>query len=582
MVHVTKPLPATVLSQVWRQAPALLVFSFLVNLLLLVSAIYMLQVYDRVLSSSSLNTLIWLTVAALAAMAVYGLLEQARRLMLGRIGSWLESELSVPVIRRTMEARLAGTWTDASLRDVGDLRAFIGGEAILAFLDAPWSPIFLALLWFLHPALGALATTGAVALFLAALVNDLLTRTRQQRSGALLRAGQASVAHYVENAEMISALGMTQAVLDRWQERQREAGAEQQGSSETTAGIGNCSRALRLALQIMVLGLGAYYVLQGQLTAGGMIAGSIILGRALAPVERSIAAWRGLVAAIAARRNLDRLFGPAAIASEPFPLPRPEGHLEVQGLHYLAPQSQHPILRNITFALAPGQVCAVVGASGAGKSTLCRLIVGAWKASHGHVRLDGAEVSAWNSEDLGQYVGYLPQQVALLPGSVAENIGRMRKVDSAEVIAAARLAGVHDMILRLPDGYETDVGVHGDRISTGQRQRLGLARALLGNPSLIVLDEPNANLDSAGDQALLRVLLTLKEQRRTIVLVTHQQRMLQVCDMVLVLADGGAASFGAREDALNAVAASAQRAGDAAMRAAGDAHVARPKLVKAE
>jgi PrtD family type I secretion system ABC transporter len=582
MVRITRPLPATVLSLAWRQAPALLLFSFLVNLLLLVSAIYMLQVYDRVLSSSSLNTLIWLTAAALTAMAVYGLLEQARRLMLGRIGYWLETELSAHVIRRTMEARLAGTRTDAGLRDVGDLRAFIGGEAILAFLDAPWSPVFLALLWFLHPALGALATTGAVVLFLAALANDLLTRTRQQRSTAILRASQASVAHYVENAEMISALGMTQAVLGRWQERQREAGAELQGSSETSARVGNFSRALRLALQIMILGLGAYYVLQGQLTAGGMIAGSIILGRALAPVERSITAWRGLVAAVAARRNLDRLFGPAAIAREPFALPRPEGRLAVQSLHYLAPQSQHPILKNITFALEPGQICAVVGASGAGKSTLCRLIVGAWKPSHGHVRLDGAEVSTWNPEDLGQYVGYLPQQVALLPGSVAENIGRMRKVDSADVIAAARLAGVHDMILHLPDGYETDVGVHGDRISTGQRQRLGLARALFGNPSLIVLDEPNANLDSAGDQALLRALLTLKEQRRTIVLVTHQQRMLQTCDMVLVLVEGGVASFGARDDALNALAAGAQRTGDAAVRAAADAHTLRPKLVKAE
>src|SRR5262249_50286298 len=260
MVHIRKPLPATVLSHIWRQAPALLVFSFLVNLLLLVSAIYMLQVYDRVLSSSSLNTLIWLTVTALAAMAVYGLLEQARRLMLSRIGCWLETELSTPLIRRSMEARLAGTRADASLRDVADLRAFIGGEAILAFLDAPWTPIFLALLWFLHPALGAVASAGALVLFLAALANDLLTRTRQQRSAAILRASHASVTHYVENAEMISALGMTQVVLDRWQERQREAGTEQQRSSETTAGIGNCSRALRLALQIVVLGLGAYYV----------------------------------------------------------------------------------------------------------------------------------------------------------------------------------------------------------------------------------------------------------------------------------------------------------------------------------
>jgi PrtD family type I secretion system ABC transporter len=580
-MHITRPLSATVLSLVWRQAPALTVFSFLVNLLLLVSAIYMLQVYDRVLSSSSLDTLMWLTMAALVAMAVYGLLEHARRLVLGRIGCWLDSELSAPVIRRAMQARLAGTKTDAGLRDVADLRAFIGGEPILAFLDAPWSPVFIALLWFLHPALGALATIGAAVLFLAALANDLLTRTRQQRSATVLRASQASVMHYVENAETISALGMTGAVLGLWQERQREAGAEQQSIAETTAGISNFSRALRLALQIMILGLGAYYVLQGQLTSGGMIAGSIILGRALAPVERSIAAWRGLVAAAAARRNLDRLFGPAEIVRESFPLPRPEGKLAIQGLHYLAPQSQHPILKNITLALEPGQICAIVGPSGAGKSTLCRLIVGAWKPSYGHVRLDGAEVSAWDPEDLGSYTGYLPQQVALFPGSVAENIARLRKVAGADVIAAAKLAGVHEMILRLPDGYETDIGVHGDRISSGQRQRIGLARALLCDPSLIVLDEPNANLDSAGDQALLRALQTLKEQRRTIVLVTHQQRMLQVCDMALVLMDGSVAAFGAREEALKSLAGSVRRAGDVAEQAADKGRAVRPQLVKA-
>ncbi|TXL73752.1 type I secretion system permease/ATPase [Vineibacter terrae] len=581
-MHIAKPLPAAAASLIWRQAPALVVFSFLVNLLLLVSAIYMLQVYDRVLSSGSLDTLVWLTAAALAAMVVYGLLEHVRRLMLGRIGYWLETELSGPVIRRTMQARLAGTKTDASLRDVGDLRAFMAGEPILAFLDAPWAPVFIGLLWFLHPALGVLATAGAAVLFLAALTNDLLTRKRQQRSAAILRASQTSVAHYVENAETISALGMTGAVIGRWQERQREAGAEQQRLAETTAAIGNVSRALRLALQTMILGLGAYYVLQGQLTSGGMVAGSIILGRALAPVERSIAAWRGLVAAAAARRNLDRLFGPAEIARDPFPLPRPQGWLAVQSLHYTAPQSQHPVLKSITFALEPGQVCAVVGPSGAGKSTLCRLIVGAWKPAYGHIRLDGAEVSTWHSEDLGQYIGYLPQQVVLFPGSVAQNIARLRSADSADVIAAARLAGVHEMILRLPDGYETDIGVHGDRISTGQRQRLGLARALFGDPSLIVLDEPNANLDSEGDQALLQTLLALKQKGRTIVIVTHQQRMLQVCDMTLVLMEGQVTGFGKRDDALAALASSTRKPRDGAARTADDPLAARPKLVKAE
>jgi ATP-binding cassette subfamily C exporter for protease/lipase len=545
---------AAAMAGIRRQLPALVTFSFLANLLLLVSAIYMLQIYDRVLSSGSMDTLLWLTVVALAAIAIYGLLEHARRLILGRIGSWLEGELSGPVIRRSMEARLAGaTGADASLRDVADLRGFIGGEGILAFLDAPWMPVFIAFIWLMHPMLGLLAAAGAAVLFLGALANDLMTRTRQQRTVAVLRQNQAAALRFVESAETITPLGMAGTVLARWQARWQDGHAERQRLAETTAAIGNFSRAFRLALQVMILGLGAYYVLQGQMTAGGMIAASIILSRALSPIERSIGAWRSFVSAKAAYRNLQRLLGTANPEAISVRLPRPHGRLAVQELLYLAPQSRDMIINNVSFEVEPGQTCAIVGPSGAGKSSLCRLLVGAWKPSHGHVRLDGADVSTWDPEDLGPYIGYLPQQVEVFPGTVAENITRLREVDSAALIAAAKLAGIHDMILRLPDGYKTDVGLHGNRISLGQRQRIGLARALFGDPPLIVLDEPNSNLDSEGDQALIRALAHLKQQGRTILIVTHQPVPLQLADKILVLKEGSVAAFGNRDEILKMI-----------------------------
>lgn len=541
---------STTMAAIRRLAPALVVLSCLVNLLLLVSAIYMLQVYDRVLSSGSMDTLLWLTLAALAALAFYGMLEQSRRLILSRASLWLDTRLSGPVIRRAMAARLEGAGAEASLGDVADLHSFIGGDAILAFLDAPWTPVFIACIWLVHPVLGMLAIGGAVALFLGALANDLITRKPQQRAGAELRRNHTAAQQYVDSAETISPLGMTGAMLEHWQQRQRGARAAQQRLGERTSAIFNSSRALRLALQVMILGLGAYYVLQGQLTAGAMIAASIILGRALAPIERSISAWRSFVAARAAYVNLGRVFGKDAAPSGVVRLPRPAGRLAVENLLYLAPQSRERILENIAFRLEPGQTCAIIGPSGSGKSSLCRLLVGAWKPARGHVRLDGADVGTWDAEDLGQYLGYLPQEVELFPATVAQNIARMREVDSTEVIAAAKLAGVHELILRLPDGYQTDVGLHGSRLSGGQRQRLGLARALFADPALVVLDEPNSNLDSEGEQALMAALRHLKELGRTVLIVTHQASALRAVDKILVLRDGNLVGFGDRDQIL--------------------------------
>ena len=533
-----------------RLFPSLLAVSCLVNLLLLVSAIYMLQVYDRVLSSASVDTLFWLTLAALGALVVYGVMEQVRRLILGRASYWIEAELSEPVLREAMSERLEGANPKAGLGDVAALRGFLGGDSALAFLDAPWSPVFIAFIWVLHPGLGMLALLSAAVLFVFALMNDFLTRNPQKSIMTELRNSERAAQQYVDSGETISPLGMGNAVLGRWKGHQIETRGKYQILKEKTAAIISASRAVRMAFQVMMLGLGAYFVLQGAMTAGGMIAASIILGRALAPIERSIGAWQSFVSARASLVRLHDLFDDAATTRSSLKLPRPEGRLQVEDLYCIAPGSDQRILESINFSIEPGETLAVIGPSGSGKSTLCRLLVGAWKPVRGHVRLDGADVSRWSPEDLGPHLGYLPQTVELFPGTVAENIARMRDVSDNEIIRAAKRAGVHDLILRLPQGYETDVGAHGGRISGGQRQRLGLARALLGTPALVVLDEPSSNLDQAGDAALAAALVRLKSEGCTIVIVSHRPAGLQSADKVLALSDGCVAKFGPRDEVL--------------------------------
>jgi PrtD family type I secretion system ABC transporter len=540
----------TVLTSIRRQVPALFLFSCLVNILLLVTVLYMLQVYDRVLATGSLDTLIWLTLGALAAIVIYGLLEQARRVILLRIGTWLNNKLAGPVTRLAMEARLRGTVSEAGPKDVADLRNFIGGDGMLAFLDAPWTLIFIAFIWLLHPALGILATLGAVSLFALALANDLITRTQQRRAQSTLRDNHDVALRYMDGGETIAPLGMSGTILSKWQDRESDALAEQQRLAEKTAAILSLSRVLRLALQVLVLGLGAYYVLEGELTGGGMIAASIILARAMVPVERSIGTWHRYVGARQSHRNLRNLFAIASLPGETVKLPRPDGRISVENANYLAPATRDPILSNITFAIEAGQTLAIVGPSGSGKSSLCRLLVGAWKPHFGHVRLDGADVFAWDATDLGRHMGFMPQQIELFPGTVAENIARFGEIDSGKLIAAARCAGVHELILKLPQGYDTIISLHDTRISLGQRQRLGLARAVYNDPAIVVLDEPNSNLDSDGDLALTRALAELKQRGCTVVIVTHRPGALQTADRILILHGGSIIRFGTRDEVL--------------------------------
>lgn len=536
--------------QVRRQVMPVMWFSLAVNLLMLISSIYMMQVFDRVLASGSLHTLLWLTIAALLGIAAYAVIEQARRRVLARTGLWVEQRLSQPVIRRGVDARLAGVRSEASASDVGDLKIFISGEALLAFLDAPWMPIFIIVIWLMHPALGAVAVAGAVILFGLAVLNDVLTRSASARSAGDARQLQFSAQQMVEHGETLKPLGMVDPMLRRWRDRQGAVHAGAQGTQDVTETISNLTRALRLGLQIVILGVGALLVLRGQLTSGGMIGASIILGRALSPVERALTAWRSWVSARTAHANLRALFDALPDHAGPMDLPAPVGRLAMEAVRYAPPGAVEPVLRGIDACIEQGTTCGILGPSGSGKSTLCRLIVGAWVPSSGHVRLDGADITAWNPTQLGRSIGYLPQQIDLFPGTVAENIARMGVVDAEKVARAAMLADVHEMILRLPEGYDTDVGRLGNRLSGGQRQRIGLARALYGDPVLVVLDEPNSNLDGDGEQALNRALIELKRLGRTVVIVAHQPGALRTADTLLVLRDGAVGAFGPRDEVL--------------------------------
>jgi len=547
--------------QVRSQAFTVFVFSAAANLLMLVSSVYMMQVFDRILATGSLDTLLWLTLAALVGMAAFGMLEHARRCIASGAGTWLEAQLSEPVIARNIDARLASSPAEASLADIGDLKAFLSGEAILAFVDAPWMPLFIGIIWLMNPILGALALGGAVLLFGFALLNDLATRTRTARSSGEARALHAEAEKIVDQAEVVRSLGMSGAMLARWGERQRRIQSVANEARDITERISNTTRAVRMALQILILGVGAYLVLAGDLTSGGMIAASIILGRALSPVERALGAWRSWVSARRAMGRLSALFKAVPGDSERMSLPAPSGRLNISQLRYAPPGAREPILHQIDLAVVPGTTCGVIGPSGSGKSTLCRLIVGAWKPTYGHVRIDGADVCSWHPDALGPHIGYMPQEVHLFPGTVAANIARMGQIDADAVARAAMLADVHEMILRMPNGYETDVGVHGSKLSGGQRQRIGLARALYGDPVLLVLDEPNSNLDSAGEEALFSTLSELKKRQKTVLIVTHQPSALRTADTLVVIRDGTIETSGPRDEVLKKLSVHRGRAG---------------------
>lgn len=546
------------------------VFTAIINLLMLAPAIYMLQVYDRVLASSNQMTLLMLTLLVLGLFVFMGVLEWVRSFVVIRLGTQMDMRLNQRVYTAAFEASLKNGSLGAgqALNDLTSLRQFATGNALFAFFDAPWFPIYLMVIFLFHPWLGAMALAGAVLLVLLALLNQRVAREPLAEAGRIsIRATQKAGAN-LRNAEVIEAMGILANLRQRWLTEHRSFLGQQNLASERTAAVSAWSKGVRLALQSLMLGLGALLAVAGEITPGMMIAGSILIGRVLGPLDQLIAVWGQWSSARQAYERLDQLLQAHPPREAGMNLPAPRGELRVESVSACAPGGRVPVLSNIGFTLEAGDVLGILGPSGCGKSSLARLLVAAQPVLTGKVRLDGADMHQWDKAVLGPYIGYLPQDVQLFAGSIAENIARFGEVDAEQAVAAAQMAGVHDMILRLPQGYDTCLGDGGSGLSGGQKQRIGLARALYGLPALIVLDEPNANLDETGEQALLATITRLKELGRTVVLITHKPTLLKGANKLLLLRAGQMQAFGPAERVLQELQGSAKPAATPALRVA--------------
>ena len=527
------------------------VFSLFINLLLLTSPIYMLQIYDRVLSSRNVTTLVVISIGAMFMFMIYSALETQRSRVLVRIGGSLDRRLNARVFNAVFKGALQRPgMTGQAIRDLDTVREFLTGSGLFAFFDAPWLPIYLLAVFLIHPLLGVVATIGGVMLFILAVLQELATRkTLSDASLAGLNANR-TLDNSLRNAEAIAAMGMMPAMLERWQQRRQQTLVLQALASDRAGVILAVSKFVRIALQTAMLGFGAYLVIHNEITSGTMIASSIMMGKALAPIEMAVATWKQL---LAARSSYDRLSGIlTAVRADDrrMELPTPIGNIELERVVAAPPMSNIPVIKGVSFRISAGDVLGIIGPSAAGKSSLARLLVGIWPAHSGVVRIDGSDVQSWNKDQLGPHIGYLPQDIELFEGTVAENIARFGAVEPEAVIDAARLAGVHDMILQLGQGYDTMIGAGGATLSGGQRQRIGLARALYKLPALIVLDEPNSNLDRDGEAALARTLAELKEKKRTTLVITHRPNILASVDFIMVMTAGLIESFGPRDEIL--------------------------------
>ncbi|MCK8566155.1 type I secretion system permease/ATPase [Yersinia ruckeri] len=516
------------------------IFTAIINMLMLTPAIYMLQVYERVLASTNTMTLLMLTLLVLGAFAFIGLLEWVRSAVVIRLGTKTDMQLNQRVFNAAFESTLQGNKIQAAqaLNDLTVIRQFATGNALFAFFDAPWFPLYLLVIYLLHPWLGLLATAGAGILVLLAWFNQwACKKPLREAAEVTLQATQQANAN-LRNADAIAAMGMLKALRERWLAQHCRYLYQQNIASDTSSRISALAKFSRLTLQSMMLGLGALLVIRGEITAGVMIAGSILIGRVLGPIDQLIAVWKHWSHARLAYQRLSDLLLNQTPSEAGMALPAPLGQLTVTQLLACRPGTAIPILHSIDFTLQPGEILGVLGPSGSGKSTLARLLVASKSAFSGSIRLDGADISLWDKSLLGSFIGYLPQDVQLFRGSVAENIARFGCVDSAKVVAAAKMADVHDLILHLPQGYNTPLGDGGEGLSGGQCQRIALARAVYGMPRLIVLDEPNASLDDAGEKALLASISQLKQQGCTIVMITHKPELLSGSDFLLLLKNG--------------------------------------------
>jgi len=549
-------------------------FTACVNILMLVPSIYMLEVYDRVLASRNETTLYMLSVMVLGLFALISVLEYIRSMVVIRIGAKMDSFLNNRVYTAAFEQNLRSTGVNAgqALNDLTTIRQFVTGNGMFAFFDAPWFPIYLLVIFVFNMWMGLFALVSVILLVALAWLNEVVSRKPLAEANTTAIRSSNLATNNLRNAEVIEAMGMLPNMRKRWYAEHVKFLKLQAEASQKASRIGSITKFVQIAVQSLILGVGALLVITGDVTSGMMIAGSILLGRALSPVQQIIGVWRQWSGVVSAYRRLEKLLAdnPPRIAG--MELPKPEGHLSVEGVTAAPPMVPVAVLKSVSFAINAGDCLGVIGPSGSGKSTLARLLVGVWRAAVGKVRLDGADVYLWNKDELGPHMGYLPQDIELFAGTISENIARFGEVDSFQVVIAAKLAGVHDLILRLPEGYDTPIGDGGLGLSGGEKQRLGLARALYGDPSIIVLDEPNSNLDDIGEIALTQAIIRLRQLRKTVILISHRPSIIRETNKLLVLRDGMVSAFGPTDQVLKDLAQfKAQQESQAAARAKAEA-----------
>ncbi|MBC7355604.1 MAG: type I secretion system permease/ATPase [Desulfomicrobiaceae bacterium] len=531
----------------WRQYFVFgAIFSFFLNLLGLTFPLYMLSLFDHVLQSRSVPTLVAVSIAAALAVITQGALDFIRSRLLVRASVAIDDTLS-PDVLRTMLKQAAAPGSDqyaVGLRDVNTVRNFLTGTSIFAIFDMPWSPIYIALVFVLHPLLGWVGLSVAAVSIMLSILSDKVSRKPIEQANHLANAAQRLIGTAVQNSHAIQSMGMLPGVAEQWHKMNRLVVALQTRASKRAGLLQSIVKMLRQSIQMAMYGLGAYLAITNQASAGVMFASSVLMGKGLAPLDILISSLKNFIEARDAYHRLDKLFS-APPEPERMELPEPKGEVRAEAVSLAV--GGRTLLHNVSFALAPGESMGLIGPSAAGKSTLAKVLLGIWPPSLGKVRLDGADIASWDSERLGPYLGYLPQDVELFAGTIADNIARLGPKDPDKIIDAAQKAGIHEMVLRMPKGYDTPIGPGGIALSGGQRQRIGLARAMYGNPKFIILDEPNASLDDEGEQALLRALAQLKEQGSTVILITHKASLLASVDKVLFLRDGQLLIFGPRD-----------------------------------
>lgn len=537
-------------------------FSMFINILMLVPPLYMLQLYDRVLGSRSQDTLIMLTLIVVVLFITMGLLEVVRSRVLVRVGNKLDSMLSQRIFDSLfeLERKAPGRSSSMPLNDLTQVRQFMTGNGLFAFFDAPWMPIYIIVLFIFHPAFGFFAIFAAIVLVGITIANEYSTKDKLAEANNLSRASTIYVDSNIRNAEVVNAMGMRNNISKVWADKYFGFLNAQNIASDSAGVWSNLSKSLRVMFQSLILGLGAYLAINMEVTPGMMIAASIIMGRALAPLDLIIGSWKGFSSARSSYERIEGLLNDFPKDKEYMKLPAPKGEITLENVVVIPPSGTVPSLKGISMKIEKGDVVGIIGPSAAGKSSLARVMLGLWPLSNGVARIDKADISQWDREDLGKYVGYLPQDIELFEGTVSQNIARFGEVEPEKVVEAASKAGVHEMILKLNEGYDTKIGPGGASLSGGQRQRIGLARALYNNPVFIVLDEPNSNLDDVGEAALVEAIKSLRAAGTTVVIITHRTNVLQATNKLALINNGVLELYGNTNDVLNAIAQKQQAA----------------------